>query len=106
MANRCIDPVGPGKVCVGHASDIEKLCNTGLDLVIGSVQAGLSKLDIPLLSFEQGDAKMWDAPTEGGALDGIIDRLDDGYWIAQVKGGSRSAYPFSGKRVTVTTPTK
>lgn len=99
VAGRCIDPIGPGKVCVGHASDIEKLCVTGLDLVVKSVQGGLSKLDIPLLSFDEGDAKMWDAPADGGALDGIIDRLDDGYWIAQVKGGSKMAYPFHGARV-------
>jgi hypothetical protein len=106
VANRCIDPIGPGKICVGHQSDIEKLCTTGLDLMAKSVQAGLSKLDIPLLSFDEGNAKMWDGPAEGGALDGIIDRIDDGYWIAQVKGGSKMAYPFHGLRVTDATPTK
>jgi hypothetical protein len=105
VASRCVG-VGPAKVCVGHESDIEKLCTTGLDLVVKSVQDGLSKLDIPLLSFDEGNAKMWDAPTDGGAVDGIIDRIDDGFWIAQVKGGSKTAYPFHGLRVTDATPTK
>lgn len=106
VANRCIDPIGPGKVCVGHASEIEKMCSAGLDLLVDAVRGGLGKLDIPLLSFDEGNAKMWDAPAENGALDGVIDRIDDGFWIAQVKGGSKTAYPFQGLRKTVTTPTR
>jgi hypothetical protein len=98
VAGKCVG-ISPAQVCVGHETEIEGMCTGGLDLLVKQVQSSLEGLDIPLLSFDQGDAKMWDAPTDGGALDGIVDRLDSGFWIAQTKGGEKMAYPFTGKRI-------
>ena len=93
----------------GFAACLLESSSLGSTQSIGSqgiIHGGLGKLDIPLLSFDEGNAKMWDAPAENGALDGVIDRIDDGFWIAQVKGGSKMAYPFMGLRKSNATPTR
>ncbi|MBX3193185.1 MAG: hypothetical protein KF819_39745 [Labilithrix sp.] len=87
VSKRCINPPGPGKICVDHKSEIKGLCNTGLDVLIGVVQGQIMRLDLPFLRLKEGTAQMWDAPTEGGPLDATIDRIDKGFWTAFVTVG-------------------
>jgi hypothetical protein len=88
VANRCIDPIGPGKICVGHETELENLCTLGLDVLVGVIQGQIKRLDLPLLHMKDGSAQMWDAATPKGPLDATIDRIDHGYWTATVHVGS------------------
>ena len=87
VSTRCIDPVGPGKICVDHKSEIKGLCNAGLDVLVGTIQSQIKRLDLPLLHMKEGEAQMWDAATDKGPLDATIDRIDHGYWTASVNVG-------------------
>jgi hypothetical protein len=99
VANECVG-VGPAHVCVGHASDIEKLCTAGLDILVATTKDGIKKLDIPALHLKSGTAKMWDAPADKGPMDAIVDRIDDGFWTAGIgKEDKPAILTFSGKRV-------
>jgi len=102
VSNRCIT-AGPAKVCVGHESDIENLCTTGLDIIVAVALGQIKDLDIPLLYLTEGDAQMWDAPAEGGPLDAIVSRIDRGFWTAKINAGSYGEKPviatFTGKRL-------
>lgn len=99
VANECVG-VGPAHVCVGHASDIEKLCNAGLDILVSTLKDGIKKLDIPVLHLKSGTAKMWDAPSAGGPMDAIVDRIDTGFWTAGIgKEDKPAVLTFTGKRV-------
>lgn len=110
VSKKCIDPIGPGKICVDHKNELEGLCNTGLDVLTGIVQGQISRLDLPLLDMKEGQAQMWDAPTEKGALDATIDRIDKGFWEAHVtvgKSDKKILATFIGKRASDTTnPTR
>jgi hypothetical protein len=102
VANRCIDPFGPGKVCVGHQSDLENLCKVGLDVLVGVVQGQIKRLDLPGLNMKSGQAQMWDAPAENGPLDAVIDRIDNGFWTATVNVGKdekKILATFTGRRI-------
>jgi hypothetical protein len=88
VSKRCIDPVGPGKICVDHKTEIQNLCTLGLDVVVGVVQGQIKRLDLPLLHMKEGTAQMWDAAIAKGPLDGTIDRIDHGFWTATVHVGS------------------
>lgn len=102
VSKRCIDPVGPGKVCVDHKSELKGLCNSGLDVLVGVVQGQIKRLDLPLLRMKSGEAQMWDAPTEKGLLDATIDRIDHGYWTATVNVGKSDKTilaTFIGRRI-------
>ena len=87
VSKRCVDPPGPGKICVDHKSEIEGLCNAGLDVLVGTLQSQIKRLDLPLLHMKEGEAQMWDAPVAKGPLDATIDRIDHGYWTATVNVG-------------------
>ena len=88
VSKRCIDPIGPGKICVDHKTEIQNLCSLGLDVLVGAVQDQDKRLDLPLLHMKEGSAQMWDAATDKGPLDATIDRIDHGYWTATVHAGS------------------
>jgi hypothetical protein len=98
VANECI----AGEICVGHEDDLKSLCTTGLDLLVGAVQAALKGFDVPVLRLQDGVAQMWDAPTPGGPLDATVDRIDHGFWTATISLGP-TAHPmvatFGGQRV-------
>lgn len=102
VSNRCIDPIGPGKICVGHKSEIQQICTTGLDLLVGTLRSAIKQLDLPVLRLKDGVAQMWDAPTPDGALDATIDRIDHGFWTAMMK-VTREERPvlatFTGRRI-------
>jgi hypothetical protein len=98
VANECL----AGEICVGHQDDLKSICTTGLDLVVQAVQAALKSFDVPVLHLQDGVAQMWDAPTAGGPLDAVVDRIDHGFWTAAVDVGSQShpvVATFSGQRV-------
>jgi hypothetical protein len=102
VSKRCIDPIGPGKICVDHKSEIKKACTVGLDLIVDALKETIQKLDIPVLGFNEGVAQMWDAPTEGGSLDAVVDRIDHGFWSASIRVGKEDKTllsTFSGHRV-------
>lgn len=102
VADRCIDPIGPGKVCVGHEKELENLCTVGLNVLVGVITGEIKKLDLPVVNFKEGTAQMWDAETEGGPLDAVISRIDKGYWTATVNAGKEEKpilATFTGRRV-------
>jgi hypothetical protein len=102
VANRCIDPVGPGKVCVGHKNEVKQFCTVGLDLLVGAVKGAIKQLDIPVLQLKEGVAQMWDAPMPDGPLDATIDRIEKGFWTAFIKLSSEDkpvVATFTGRRV-------
>lgn len=110
VSKRCIDPFGPGRVCVDHKSEIKGLCETGLDTLVATLQAQLKLLDLPLLRLKEGGAQMWDAPTDKGVLDATVDRLDHGFWTAGVNVGKSEKTilaTFVGRRIgDVGSPTR
>ncbi len=102
VSKRCIDPIGPGKICVDHKSEIKGLCETGLDTLVATLQAQIKRLDLPLLHLKDGEAQMWDAPADKGPLDATIDRLDRGFWTAGVNVGKTEKTilaTFVGRRI-------
>ena len=102
VSKRCIDPIGPGKVCVGHKTEIKGLCETGLDTLVATLQVQIKRLDLPLLRLKDGEAQMWDAPAAKGPLDAPIDRLDRGFWTAGVNVGKTEKTilaTFIGRRI-------
>jgi hypothetical protein len=99
VATKCIG-VGPAQVCVGHAAEVEKLCNAGLDILVSTLEDRVKALDIPALHLKSGTAKMWDAPTPGGPMDAVVDRIDNGFWTAGIgKEDKPAILTFTGKRV-------
>lgn len=103
VSEKCYDPWGPGKVCVGHEAEIKGLCTTGLDVLVGVVVGQIKGLDIPLLKLESGTAEMWDAPAPGQPLDAVVSRIDKGFWTASINAGGPTPKPviatFTGKRL-------
>jgi len=102
VSKRCINPPGPGQVCVGHKEQIEQVCTTGLDLLVIALQTAIRKLDIPVLALKDGVAQMWDAPAEGAPLDATIDRIDHGFWTAAITVTNEDkpvVATFTGRRI-------
>lgn len=102
VSKRCVDPPGPGKICVDHKAEIEGLCNAGLDILVTTVQGQIKRLDLPLLRMKEGAAQMWDAPTDKGVLDAVVDRIDHGFWTASVNTGKSEKNilaTFTGRRI-------
>jgi hypothetical protein len=102
VATQCIDPWGPGKICVGHEADIKEICTTGLDLLVDAIKGQFARLDLPLVRFKEGLTQMWDAPTPNGPLDAIVDRLDHGFWTTSIAVGNVDrpvVATFTGRRV-------
>ena len=102
VSKRCIDPPGPGKICVDHKSEIKQVCTVGLDLLVGAVQGAIMKLDIPVLNLKDGVAQMWDALEPNGALDATVDRIDNGFWTANIKVTEEDkpvVATFTGRRI-------
>jgi hypothetical protein len=108
VAAKCYDPFGPGKICVGHETEIKNVCTVGLDLVVGVIIGQIKDLDIPLLKLQEGTAQMWDAPEPGKPLDAIVSRIDHGFWTASINAGGPTPKPviatFTGKRLDDVAP--
>ncbi len=97
VAAKCVGPV-----CVGHEADLREVCSKGLDQVASQVESKITAISIDILQFHDGQARMWDAPAKGGAMDGLVDRLEQGFWEATLSVAKTSkpvATPFEGRRV-------
>ena len=77
IATRCV--LG---VCVGHASQLDELCERGLDEVVGVAHDNVADLRFDVLHFAAGAARL--ADTSG---DGVADALTGGVWTAEVNAG-------------------
>jgi hypothetical protein len=81
VAGKCI-----GFACVGHASELTELCESGLDHVVQKIHDGLTAYDFDAAHFRAGRAELWDAPPEG-ARDGRMDCIAAGVWDASIDVG-------------------
>jgi len=77
IANKCV--LG---VCVGHASQLDELCERGLDEVVGIAHDRIAELRFDALHIAAGSARLVD--TSG---DGIADALANGVWTAEINAG-------------------
>lgn len=69
-------------VCVGHASQLDELCERGLDEVVGIAHDKVADLRFDALHLAAGRAQL--ADTSG---DGIADALIGGVWTAEINAG-------------------
>jgi hypothetical protein len=81
VAGKCI-----GFACVGHASELTELCESGLDHVVQKIHDGLAAYDFDAIHFRAGHAELWDAPPDG-ARDGRLDYIAAGVWDATIDVG-------------------
>ena len=97
VATRCIGPI-----CVGNQDTIQEVCESGLDLVVAEIEERITSIDFTEIRFSQGDAVLRDAAEEGGAVDGLIDRIERGNWECSVEldavGSVPLPSPFVGHR--------
>jgi hypothetical protein len=83
VASRCVG-IGPAEVCVGHQSEIEAVCDAGLDQVAERVEDQIARIDYAEIRLRAGRADLADE-AEGDVLaDGVIDRLAPGSWTADL----------------------
>lgn len=71
-------------------------------MLVTTVQGQIKRADLPLLRMEEGVARMWDAPTDKGVLDAVVDRIDHGFWTASVNTGKSEENifaTFTGRRI-------
>lgn len=74
VASKCV--LG---VCVGHKTELQAICERGLDEVVAVAQRKVSAQRFDALRHVSGTATLVDANHDGQA-----DRLDDGVWNAQI----------------------
>jgi hypothetical protein len=77
IANKCV--LG---VCVGHATQLDELCERGLDEVVGIAQDNIAELRFDVLHFQAGSARLVDS-----SGDGVADALANGVWTAEINAG-------------------
>jgi len=98
VATRCIGPI-----CVGHRDEVQAVCESGLDLVVAQIEERITSIDFTEMRFSQGDAVLRDAGEDGGAQDGLVDRIESGNWQCTVEvdgvGAVPLPSPFVGHRI-------
>ena len=77
VADKCV--LG---VCVGHASDLQAICQGGVDALVNVVHDQLAQFNTDAFHFAQGTGTMVD---DDG--DGVYDRITDGTWTAEMNLG-------------------
>jgi hypothetical protein len=70
-------------VCVGHAAQLEALCDKGLDEAVARLHEKLAAMRFDAVDFTSGTADLWDEIGD----DGELDLLDGGVWEATVNLG-------------------
>jgi hypothetical protein len=70
VAARCISTS-----CVGHSTEIQTLCTSSLDAILGQLRDRIPAFDLEVFDFDAGAAHLVDAN-----LDGIGERIDNGTW--------------------------
>lgn len=69
-------------VCVGHESELEAICEGGLDALVGIVRDQLAAYNVDVFRFITGEARLVDDDQ-----DGIADRIVNGTWDAEMNLG-------------------
>lgn len=69
-------------VCVGHESELQSICQGGVDALVDGVHAKFSALRIDVFHFAEGNTRLVD---DDG--DGVADRMADGKWEAEMNLG-------------------
>lgn len=80
VAARCLS--SSPTTCVGHASEIENACKAGLSSMVETLRAQIVPIQIDMVRFTSGTAKLVD---EG--FDGVADSIIDGRWDAEIDVG-------------------
>jgi hypothetical protein len=70
-------------VCVGHAEQLEELCNKGLDKAVEKLHEKLAEERFDAVVFSSGEADLWDDVGD----DGVLDLVDGGVWQASINLG-------------------
>ncbi len=84
-------------VCVGHQSELNTICNAGLDHAVQKVREKVESAQVQPLALDAGTARMYDA----NLSDNVCSVIEDGVWTARldVGNGLRSApATFTGAR--------
>lgn len=87
VAAKCIS----GTTCVGHASELENACKSGLNALVEGLRAQVTPLQLGVVRFASGSATLVD-----DGFDGIAERIVDGTWDAETDTGA------GPRRVTAT----
>jgi hypothetical protein len=69
--------------CVGHASELEAVCKSGLSALVEDLRTQVSPIELDVVRFASGNAHLVDEGT-----DGIADSIVDGTWDAEFDTGS------------------
>ncbi|MFT3695295.1 MAG: hypothetical protein QM831_19335 [Kofleriaceae bacterium] len=91
VASKCV--LG---VCVGHESELESICQGGVDALVNTVHAKFSDLRIDVFHFASGETRLVD---DDG--DGVADRMTEGTWDAEMNLGMglrHTPATFTGSR--------
>lgn len=91
VAARCV--LG---ACVGHEAELTAICEGGLDAIVGLAHDRMAELRLEILHLVSGAATVID---DDG--DGIIDRITDGTWQAELdlgQGLRHAPATFTGMR--------
>jgi hypothetical protein len=83
--------------CVGHETELNQICNAGLDYAVQKVRAKVESAQVQPLALDAGTATMYDADLS----DSVCSVIDSGAWTARLDlgHGLRSApATFTGER--------
>jgi len=68
--------------CVGHASELEGVCKSGLSALVDGLRSQVTPIELANIHFARGAARLVD-----DGSDGIADRIVDGAWDAETDAG-------------------
>ena len=68
--------------CVGHASELETVCKSGLTSLVGDLRSQVTPIEIGDVHLVSGTARLVD-----DGHDGVADRIVDGRWTAETDVG-------------------
>ncbi|HEY0253143.1 MAG TPA: hypothetical protein VGC41_16530 [Kofleriaceae bacterium] len=83
-------------VCVGHESELQSVCQGGVDALVNTVHKKFSDLRFDVFHFASGETRLVD---DDG--DGVADRMVDGTWEAELNLGlglRHTPATFAGSR--------
>lgn len=77
VAARCVSTS-----CVGHSTELQALCTSSLDAILGQLREHIPAFDLEVFDFQAGAAKLVDAN-----LDGVGERIENGTWDIEMDMG-------------------
>jgi hypothetical protein len=75
-----------GTTCGDLAIAAGRLCVSALDAAVVELESGLEAIAIDELRMTGGEAALFDARSDSGSRDGVIDRIERGHWYAEIDG--------------------